>query len=395
MTKTAPHSTAMLLFTSLLLGLTTQTLALAQHQQRNITGSATPLIFPADTSREFTVIVRGTNFGTHAEQPDDLRCRVKVPDFEAFTSGPIGPATVLNDTAIECSLTGYAAYGTYGIAVESLSNSDPAKHQWWSSGTSKIIYRTLIEATPDRRPYLSNELPSAELLIAVNHGAIADFPPTSDATDVTICAELIAQKFNPYLPTEKVLDPKLIGLILLPCITLPLSHMTGGADLGRDNTDASYFNTTILSLPFDAKALALLPHNLSAANLNITTKVGKLVLTSKIRRFSVASSKDVVVGQTTSVVDHRRRMVNINGEPWVGVGFYASRFFLKVLPIGVPYQVDWEKGKNVLRDLARQVSVLIFYYFLSSILSLLILFCCLFLFFFFFFFFLFFLSFRE
>ena len=93
---------------------------------------------PADTVKNFSVVVRGVGFGAPATQPSDLICRLKVPDFEAAEAGPTGPARVINDTAIACSLTGYLTYGVYGIAVESASHSDPVKHIWWSHGTSAI-----------------------------------------------------------------------------------------------------------------------------------------------------------------------------------------------------------------------------------------------------------------
>ena len=74
----------------------------------------------------FTVIVRGTNFGTPQDQPSDLICRIKVPDYEVPLKDETGPATVINDIAIACTLVGYSTSGTYGIAVESASHSDPA-----------------------------------------------------------------------------------------------------------------------------------------------------------------------------------------------------------------------------------------------------------------------------
>ena len=100
-----------------------------------------------------------------------------------------------------------------GIAVESPSHENPEKHLWWSHGTSDVQLRTLVEATPDKRPYISDHLSAAELLLAVNTGGIAAFPGTDTATTVTVCAELTANKSavngpgNPYLPASAQLDP--------------------------------------------------------------------------------------------------------------------------------------------------------------------------------------------
>ena len=45
---------------------------------RNITGYATPFVVPADGAQNFTVVIRGSGFGTKANQPRDLVCRLKV-----------------------------------------------------------------------------------------------------------------------------------------------------------------------------------------------------------------------------------------------------------------------------------------------------------------------------
>ena len=331
-------------------------LTAVSQPQRNITGKAIPYVVPADirANSTFTVIVRGTNFGTPQSQPSDLKCRVKVPEWEAPFPDATGPATVLNETTIACKLNGYSTAGMYGIAVESASHSDPAKHVWWSHGTAPVHYRNFIEATPNRRPYMSDDILSAKLLLAINHGAIDLFPTSANAQNVTICAHLVAQDFNPYLPKDRVLDPSLDGLALLPCKTFPLSNMAGGADLGRDGPRDGLYNTTIFSIPFDQAALAKLPSSVVAANLNITTSIDTLELAPKYRRFAVAPSASIVSGQSTSVVCHQRRMIRVNDQPWVGVGFYASHFLVGAVPRGAPPQLTLEAGKKVLAEMARE-----------------------------------------
>jgi hypothetical protein len=301
--------------------------------QRNITGVASPYVVPADGHGNFTCIVRGVGFGTRDEQPSDLICRMKPPDWEALAAGPFGPAVVINDTAIECELAGYLTYGIYSIAVESASHSDPSKHIWWSHGTSEIMYRNLVEVAPDRRPFLSNELSAAELLVAVNIGAIFMYPGTADADTVTVCAELTAESLlnpgpNPYLPSDAKLDPSLEGLELLPCKSFELASLAGGGGNGNDLGRSGVFNTSIFSVPFDAKALSRLYSTsnaqVPAANLKVNITVGNLMLVPKYRRFAVAPASKLVKGQSVSVVDHRRRMVRVNNQPWLGVGFYVS-----------------------------------------------------------------------
>lgn len=299
---------------------------------RNITGSGTPFVVPSDASQAFKIIIRGQHFGTSATQPSDLMCRVKIPDFEAALAGPTGPARVINDTAIECTLSGYLTYGEYGIAVESASHSDPSKHSWWSSGTAAVQFRNLIEATPDKRPYMNDEIKQAELLVAINIGAIRVFPETSAFKTFKICGELTSNRSavndngpNPYLSSDAVLDPSLEGLPLLPCRTLELPNVTSGADMGDDLGHDGLYDTSILSLEFDASALSKLHKSIPAANIKISITLGEdYTLLSKYRRFSIAPSSGVLKGQSTTVVCHKRRMVRVNGEPWVGVGFYVA-----------------------------------------------------------------------
>ena len=188
---------------------------------------------------------------------------------------------------------------------------------------------------------MNDAIQAANLLVAVNHGAIALFPPSTKANNVTICAQLVAQGFNPYLPKDRVLEPSLEGLPLLPCKTFPISTMVGGADLGSDGPRGGLYNTTIFAVPFDKTALSKLPTSIVAANIKITAKIGELELAPKYRRFAATPSAAIVRGQSTSVVCHQRRMIRVNDQPWVGVGFYASHFLLGVVPKGAPQQLPY------------------------------------------------------
>jgi len=333
---------------------------LDQHIIANITGNAFPLVAPSDGLSAFKVIVTGFGFGTAAAQPTDLLCRIKIPDFEAPLPGPTGPARVINDTAIECTLKGYLTFGKYGIAVESPSHEDPKKKIWWSHGTSVIELRTLVEATPDKRPYMSAQLEEAELLLAIDIGAIAAFPATASAKSIQVCAELTANRSgvnlpgeNPYLPTSARFDPSLEGLALLPCQTISIASLPGGSDIGSDRGATGIYNTSIVALPFNTKNLQRLPASLVAANLKISINIGKdFPLEPKFRRFAIASSQ-LVSGQSFSVVCHKRRMVRVNGEPWVGVGFYVSGTLIVKNAKGVLTH-NVSLGKEIYGQLARQ-----------------------------------------
>ena len=300
---------------------------------RNMSGVTVPAVLPADAAGTFSLLVRGSNFGTPSNQPADLRCRLKTPDSEQPRSGPIGPAIVLNNTHVRCTeLGGYLTGGQFGVAVESPSNSVPSKHIWWSHGTSSAEYRNFLEVTPGRRPYLSDELMHAELMVAVNLGAIRMYPPTADAQTLTVCAELTSKRgdlfgggANPYLPAAARLDPSLEGLVLLPCTELKLATLAGGFNSGDARGAGGLFNTSIFAIPLDGASLRRIPASVPAARLRITATVGKsFALRPKYRRFAVAASSGVVANQSVTTVCHRRRAVRFNGEPWLGVGFYVA-----------------------------------------------------------------------
>ena len=161
---------------------------------------------------------------------------------------------------------------------------------------------------------MSNELHEAELLLAIDLGAIAIIPATAKARTVTVCAALTANKSavnaedNPYLPNSAKLDPTLEGLALLPCQDLAIASLPGGYDVGSDRGTHGVYNTSIVALPFDAAALARLPASVAAANIKISIRVGDgFELEPKYRRFAVAPVAELAAGQSTSVVCHKRR----------------------------------------------------------------------------------------
>ena len=156
-----------------------------------------------------------------------------------------------------------------------------------------------------------------------------------DAT-LTVCAELTPKKSplvraanpsaNPFLPVGSgLLPPELEGLVLLPCLQVDVGTLPQRYDNGDNLGRSGAFDTSILSLKFDAGALSKIPSSLPVANLQINLTLGSVQLRPKYRRFAVAPSEGVVKGQSVTTVCHRRRMVRVNGEPWLGVGFYASR----------------------------------------------------------------------
>ena len=322
---------------------------------RNITGSSFPFIVAADGAAPSSFVVRGAGFGTAADQPSDLVCRAKFGDFVPGINitQSRGPAKVLNDTAILCTgMGGVAPGGAAGIAVESASHSDPAKHVWWSSGVAAAQYATFVEVTPDRRPYLSNETSTASLLVAVDTAAIAAYPPTANAVNVTLCATLEQPS-----PTSMLLNPSLVGLQLLPCVDLALADLAsrGGNGVLADS-GAGFKNGAVFAVPFSKEALAKLQLQAStglAAVVRVTARIGaSFQLVPKERRFAVAPVAALAPGQSYTAVDHRRRMISLNGEPWLGVGFYYSGW-----PARGTTTIDdavLEVGKNDMREFVRQ-----------------------------------------
>jgi hypothetical protein len=341
------HAPALLL---LLLLLAASSTASAVSPQRNITGTISPFIVPADATAPRVITVHGEGFGTRAAQPSDLICHVKDPDW----AGPANyskikvPAIVLNDTHVQCTLVGKYVPGPFGVCIESASHSDPAKHVWWSSGSGAGEFRVLVEPTPDRRPYLSSEIGAAELLVAIDRDAISRFPSTAASKTVKVCATLERDPHNPYLPPSAVLPAALEGLELLPCKELALATLEGGDGALRWSSDDAFptngesvrtNGTVIVALPLDKTALSKLPSVVPAASLLITTSVGSETLVPKRRAFVVAPSEQLVTGQGYSVVDHKRRMVRFEGEPWLGVGYYVSGSMVNKSAPGYPHTI--------------------------------------------------------
>ena len=339
------------------------TLALAvvgcsAHPQRNVTGVASPYYLPSDAAVLWEVVVRGEGFGTPAEQPSDLTCVAKGSDWALLPGHgddgaggvqfywPNGTATVLNDTAVRCMLPGALTEGKISIAIESPSNADPAKHVWWSSGTSAAERVTMLEVTPGKRPYLSNETSDFELLVWPDLRALPAGGPPS--VDVVVCATLQPSELkNPYrglIPeafAASDLPASLAGLEVVPCTTLTFS-----ADATRESVRAR-------SLPFAASAASKIPSHVDAV-LNVTVVVGGSTLVAKLRRFSVAPVAGIGVAPGSVVtVDHRRRMLRTGGEqaPWLGVGFYATVWGEYLKPGGTVGTL--QDGLDVFTELAQ------------------------------------------
>ena len=74
------------------------------------------------------------------------------------------------------------------------------------------------------------------------------------------------------------------GLELLPCKSFELASLAGGGGNGNDLGRSGVFNTSIFSVPFDAKALSRLYSTsnaqVPAANLKVNITVGNLMLLS-------------------------------------------------------------------------------------------------------------------
>ena len=155
------------------------------------------------------------------------------------------------------------------------------------------------------RPYLSDAISEAELLIAVNIGAISQYPATATATTFTVCASLTSEKSslynttsNPYLTYAggKPLNASLEGFVLLPCQTFNLNTLPGGFYNGNDLGSSGLYNTSIFAVPFKSLALSKLPSSISpGTNLKVTVTIGKdFQLVPKYRRFSIAPSHGIV-----------------------------------------------------------------------------------------------------
>ena len=111
------------------------------------------------------------------------------------------------------------------------------------------------------------------------------------------------------------------------------------------------FNTSIFSVPLDSDNLAKLPDTVQAANIKVSITVGDdYALKPKFRRFAVSPSSAIAQNQSVTVVCHRRRMVQINGQPWLGVGFYLAGGF----GYNTSQPPTLGEAKQVLHDMHRQ-----------------------------------------
>ena len=80
------------------------------------------------------------------------------------------------------------------------------------------------------------------------------------------------------------------------------------------------------------------------------------LLVSKRRAFVVAPAERLVAGQGFSAVDHKRRMLRFNNEPWLGAGFYVSGVAINRSAPGFPHTITPTLPRilDLVSDLGRQ-----------------------------------------
>ena len=252
------------------------------------TVTAGPSTLWANVRQLQTVTVRG------AFKPGaNLSCRVVDAPYDGtnfcpFCTSPAEvprPARVINATAATCAVAGSASGivepgkdaghgGSPGFAAGSGMLQFSEDNRTWAHGGWSLDFEPLADAAIGRRPYFSNDS-TAELIVTLG----AALPPT---TAVSICASSL-------------------GKPLFPCAEVsPLPDHRGHVlNFSLASLNAT-FNTTI-TVDFSAKSLGL---------------SGSLT-----RRFVRVPPPGAEVGSVV-VVDHRHRALRVNGELWVGRGFY-------------------------------------------------------------------------
>lgn len=286
-----------------------------------------PPVVPADAGT-VPVVIRGTGFAEPAAGLS-LTCHIRGGLFHgAYTPDPVPSpanntvATWLNSTAVRCMVpgSGITFDGHLDIKLDGDEGySNPQAHN--ASSLPPLRSTQFVQAAFGRRPYLSNETASAEMILLPDAEAIAEFPPTRTAAVLKVChavVNLVGGAADLRGPGH---DMHGVGGPLPPsgCAEVPLPRNGAAAavpvkvELG--SATAADFNVSI--------DISLLSSSGGAPLLRLATKY---------RRLMVAPASQLQTpgggGGSFVAVDHRRRALRANGELLVTQGYYFYGFVM-------------------------------------------------------------------
>ena len=255
--------------------------------------SAGPSVLWANVRQLQHITVRGT-----FKPGTNISCRVVDAPYDGtnfcpYCSSPAEiprPGRVINSTAASCVVAGSASGildpskdpahgGSPGYAAGSGQLMFSTDNRTWPHKGWPLDFVPLADAAIGRRPYLSNET-DGELIVTLGAGLPA----------VSICARTAlgssSSSSSALFPCTNVVPTTDGRAVVLPFSLAKLP---------------TTFNTTVLV-------------NFSCPSLGLS---GSLE-----RRFVRVAPADASTSGSVVVIDHRHRSLRIDGELWIGRGFY-------------------------------------------------------------------------
>ena len=273
-----------------------------------LSGSTSPYAIPFNAANPSTVKVHGSNFDMIKN--DEVYCSWHSGDWPGNqTPGPNALVKVLSDTEIECSLPSPTVEGTGFIRLAYKDGNN------YGTGQNDMQIIPFVDATVSHRPFLSDNIEDASILLHVDVDAITAYEDLSSATHLTVCVDLLSDTTdNRYVDydAEGMLPSDFSLPDLLPCKTI----------------DFTSISTTVLAIPLDLDLSTTrgLPDHITngLAKIKITIGDNDFPLLPMARLFSIAPSSKITASQTTTVVNHKTRSVSLNDEDWIGFGYYFT-----------------------------------------------------------------------
>lgn len=258
-----------------------------------------------------TVTVHGTGF----VQSRHAVCQVSnLPGAAVSFDTHVVPATVINSTALRCRPTPVHSDGLGALTV-SMDN-----RTFLPNASVPVRFFPLFSVAIGRRPYIYE----TKGTVLIDPGGQSGFDWEREMLALTggSCG------FEAAVGTYRL-------------FTQPASHLSG----------------SVLFLAFD---LTELPNTLvGTLNVSITCKSGlRLNKYREFQRYPPPQSRGVVVSQ----VDHSRAGLLVDGEPWIGIGWYYS-----TLDQGI-YEPGYGPDREVIAELAKAgVTQLMIYSFVDEV----------------------------
>lgn len=222
-----------------------------------------------------------------AAQPGQSFLSTAVCRFAAGNTVSIVNSTFVNSSFVQCPLSGLD-YTTTGPAVAVANALDPEVQGGAAVGNSlNIDLVTVLTVSVGRRPYVNE---------ATGHILIKPTGPLPTHPEHTAGGHICS----------------VVARLNKTGITL--SNTSWAVDLSSE---------AVISLPFSLSGLPATVQD--AVNFTITCP-GLGFTLNRFRDFQRFKKSKGVVPSTVSQVDHLRRSILVNGEPWVAAGWYYSLF---------------------------------------------------------------------